>query len=467
MAVMSLVNRSQLEGTKRLDAEYYQPAYLNLEHGILRAGSYTVWNQIDGQFVTRPFGSEFTVDNYVASSPYRYVRGQDVKEFFLRGTDNVYIPQKDFERLSKYALTEGDILVSVVGTLGNTAVVDKGVLPAIFSCKSTLFRSKAVNPFYFIAYLNCRAARTLLQRKVRGAVQTGLNIDDLRSLPIFLPKRHLQDKIAQIVLDAKGNYDVSNSLCSQAETLLLEELRLKNFKPKYELSYTANLSIAFSAHRADAEYFQPCYENLVVQLTEAIEMKPLRHFLLDIKKGTEIGGEQYQEEGKPFIRVSNISVSGLIERDQKYLDEELYEELAGQYKPKVGELLLTKDATPGIAYVVKESIKGIISSGILRLAIDETKIDKEYLALCINSLIGKLQIERDGGGSVIRHWRPGQIKRLLVPVLPHGTQQKIASLVQQSHEARKKAKELIEKSKRAVEIAVDEGEAQATAFLSA
>jgi restriction endonuclease S subunit len=69
-----------------------------------------------------------------------------------------------------------------------------------------------------------------------------------------------------------------------------------------------------------------------------------------------------------------------------------------------------------------------------------------------------MQIERDGGGSVIIHWKPEQVKKLKIPILPPKTQQKIASLVQQSHEARKKAKELLEKAKRAVEIAVEEGE---------
>jgi restriction endonuclease S subunit len=456
VAIVSVVSRSQLEDTLRLDAEYYQLAYLDIESRIMKTGSYVPWGYIGGQFITGPFGSEFIVVNYVPEGSYRYVRGQDVKEFFLLDSDNVYVPENDYKRLSKYALAEGDILIAVVGTLGNAAVVDKAVPPAIFSCKSTLFRSTTVNPFYLIVYLNCRFGRALLQRKVRGAVQTGLNIDDLRSLPIFIPERPLQDEIGRIVLDAKENFDVSKSRYFQAENLLLEELGLKDFHPKYELSCSANLSKAFGAHRVDAEYFQPSYEDLVRKLSQTVEVKPLQYFLLDIKRGIEVGGEQYQEEGKPFIRVSNISITGLIERDQKYIDKTLYAKLAGEYEPKIGELLLTKDATPGVAYVVKEPIEGIIAGGILRLLVDETRINKEYLALCINSLVGKLQIERDGGGSVIKHWRPEQIKKLVIPLLPSHTQQKIESLVQQSHEARKKARQLLEEAKSEVENLIED-----------
>jgi len=146
-----------------------------------------------------------------------------------------------------------------------------------------------------------------------------------------------------------------------------------------------------------------------------------------------------------------LSKNGVKNKDQKYLNEKLYQKLRKNYEPKLGEILLTKDATPGIAYVMKEPIEGIISSGILRLELKEKDIEKEYLALCLNSIIGQMQSERDGGGSVITHWKPEQIKNILVPILPKPTQQKIADLVKKSHESKKRAKQLLEEAKQKVE----------------
>jgi len=40
-----------------------------------------------------------------------------------------------------------------------------------------------------------------------------------------------------------------------------------------------------------------------------------------------------------------------------------------------------------------------------------------------------MQIDRDAGGSVIVNWKPEQIKKLQVPILPKSTQQKIGDLV--------------------------------------
>ena len=172
--------------------------------------------------------------------------------------------------------------------------------------------------------------------------------------------------------------------------------------------------------------------------------------MVSIKKGFEPGSDEYQEEGKLFIRVSSISKHGIIDKDQKYLSNELYYVLRKDFEPKTGEILLTKDATPGIAYVLKEPVEGIIAGGIIRLKLKED-IESEYLALCVNSMIGQVQIERDAGGSVIVHWKPDQIKDLQIPILSKFTQQKIADLVRKSHEAHTKAKDLLEKAKKEVE----------------
>jgi len=188
---------------------------------------------------------------------------------------------------------------------------------------------------------------------------------------------------------------------------------------------------------------------LISYLKEKFEIRRLGD-LASVTKGIEPGSEKYQEEGKPFIRVSNLSKFGINDNNQKYLAADFYQELKINYQPKMGEILLSKDATPGIAYVVKEPIEGIIAGGILRLKVKE-ELEPEYLSLIINSSIGQYQMKRDTGGSVIVHWRPEQIKDLCIPIIEKSNQQEITSLVKRSHSTRKKAKELLEEAKRKVE----------------
>ena len=453
MVVVSVINRSQLEDTTRLDAEYYQPVYLNLEHKILTTKSYTLWGHIKGQFVTGPFGSEFTVENYVTDTPYRYVRGKDVKEFFLLDTNNVYIPKKDFERLNKYKLMEGDILVSVVGTLGNTVVIDKSVPPAIFSCKSTAFRTRAINPFYLITYLNCRFGRTLLQRKVRGAVQTGLNIDDLRSLPIFLPDRVTQNEIAKIVLDARENYDISKSLYSQAEDLLLEELGLKDFKPKYELSYTANLSKAFGAHRVDAEYFQPAYGQVA---NRVLDYENGYTSLLDCVEAVRADFDpgKHPDASFRYVELADIGAStGIICSASEIKSEEAPSRARRALRQGDVVVSSVEGSLEKVALVDREYEGALASTGFFQFR--TRTIYPEVFLVLSKSIVLQAQLKRECAGTILTAVPNESLKRILVPILPVEIQEKITSLVQESHRARRKEKELMEEAKRNVEQEIE------------
>jgi len=81
--------------------------------------------------------------------------------------------------------------------------------------------------------------------------------------------------------------------------------------------------------------------------------------------------------------------------------------------------------------------------------------EAEYLALVLNSLVGQAQAERDAGGSVIKHWKPEQIKNVLIPIISEPKQKIISDLIKKSFVARRKAKELLEKAKSKVEEMIE------------
>lgn len=453
MIAYSIIQKSQLESAHRLDAEYYQPEYLELEKKIYVTGAYKRWKDIQGRFITGPFGSEFKVNDYIPDARYRYIRGKDVKAFFLLCDDNVYISRKDYERLKKYSLRESDILVSVVGTLGNAIIVDGSDIPAIFSCKSTAFRTDVINPHYFIAYLNSRYGQKLLERSVRGAVQTGLNIDDLKLLPVYMPPQEEQKLIAAIVLRAKQEQGKSKLLYSKAENLLLEELGLKNFEPEDELSYVVNLSDVKSAHRADAAYFQPKYRKIEEKLIKDFNAKKIK-YLDFIKVTTGQYSEEYatQTDGKPYIRGTDLSKGTIEIDDLVYIDPNKQNPLK---KAGEGDVVVTRVGTIGIsARLPKEVEGGTISDNLIRLRFQEEILNSYYVSLFLNTIGSQLMI-RASRGSVQARLNQETLREIILPIPPKPTQKKIADLVIQSHQARKIAKNLLEKAKREVERFVE------------
>ena len=458
---------NDLEYSGRIDSEYYKPSFIKYEKLILRKkGIYL--NQVS-DFLIGPFGSSFTVNNYTNEQTYRYIRGKDVKPLTLMDDDNVYMPEEDYHRLSKYALQKDDILVSVVGTLGNAAIVTKEVLPAIFSCKSTVLRPNGINAAYLLTYINTKYGKELLTRKERGAIQKGLNLDDLKTLLIYRPSWIFQDRIGTLFDESLRKLDRAKQIYQQAEALLLKAIGLQDFTPSQENTNVKSFQDSFlSSGRLDAEYYQPKYEEVMHHIANQ-NHKRLGD-IVAIKKSIEPGSSQYADEGIPFLRVSDYNKFGISEPNKKlsmaFCKE--HSKIIKILKPKKDTILFSKDGTVGIAYVLKENKEIITSGAVLHLHIkSKSELLPEYLALVLNSLLVQMQAERDTGGSIILHWRPDEIKDVVVPILPLEQQKRITELIEESYELKSKSKNLLEVAKRAVEIAIEEDETAAMRYIEA
>ncbi len=196
----------------------------------------------------------------------------------------------------------------------------------------------------------------------------------------------------------------------------------------------------------DAEFYQEKYEH-----NEAF-LKARPHARLkesvQIKESIEPGSGAYKDMGVPFVRVSNLSPFG-ISPTEVFLSPSL--ELEPLY-PKEGEVLLSKDGSVGIAYCVPHNLEVVLSRGILRLAIkDKTKINPQYLALCLNHQTTQLQAQRDSIGSIIAHWSTQKIADAIIPLLPLSVQENIAQKLKTSFDRRAQAHNQLEWAKLEVE----------------
>ena len=433
MITYSIIQKSQLEGALRLDAEYYQPEYLSLNSKLKNQKSKFLAD-LAKNIICGPFGSAILQEDYRAAG-VPLIRVSDLNDWFVRDDDLVFIKESLSEKMKRYQVTDGDIVVSQRGTIAMFSRVTN-IFPKwnISANLISIKKSPQIDFDYLLAFLNSFYGINQLYHKLSGQVQPKITTDDVRQILIFVPDIEKQREIAKFIQNSRHGQESSKSLYSQAENLLLTELGLSESKAWEDetLSYIVNLSEAKSAHRADAEYFQPKYEKIVSLIRT--NGGTVLGDLATMKKGIEPGSESYQDEGKLFIRVSSLSKNGIEDKDQKYLSDELYQKLKKNYEPKVGEILLTKDATPGVAYVMKEPIEGIVSGGILRLKLKNEKVENEYLALCLNSVIGQMQAKRDGGGSIITHWRPEQIKNILIPILSENTQKEIEGIIKNAYQ---------------------------------
>ncbi|WP_395794074.1 hypothetical protein [Aquimonas sp.] len=451
-----MVPRTQLEFSGRIDAEYYRPAFLALEELVKKRGGKPLANV--AEFLIGPFGSAFTVDNFTDDSQYRYIRGKDVKPLALMDDDNVFMPHEDFNRLSKYALQDGDVLVSVVGTLGNAALVTPKDLPAIFSCKSTAIRNATINPVYLTAYLNCRFGRELMLRKERGAIQKGLNLDDLRDVPVFVPSPVFQKEIELRFRRSLAMTAELKRQMEQAGEVLLSNLGLADLASTEPLTYTARASDVFAAGRIDAQYFRPLFAEVEDRLQATGRAVDLGKILSVNARGRQ---PQYDDTGLPVINSKHVRIHRVILEDNRTAAE-----CGSPVIIETGDVLLngTGIGTIGRAAPYLHQARALPDNHVTVLRTDA--VDPVYLSVFLNSPLGQRQIERHIKGSSGQiELYPNDIARIIIWNAPDTVQQSIRAAILSAFDEEGRAKDLLEATKRAVEIAIEVGEAAAMAYL--
>ena len=441
----------------RLDAEFFQPDYLQVQRRLEDIGSLKL---IDFQAsIKHP---KEIKRNYVENG-ILLLRGQNVRPLSIDLTSNpVYISEEDAERLKENTIRYKDILIMRSGANVGQCAIYLENNPAISMSDTLIIRSGKLNPFFLTIFLNTKYGKALVERGKYGSAQPHIAPPFLYQIPV--PNlENLQTEIEKTYLRSKELTELSKTRYAEAENLLLAELGLADWQPKHKLAFATDYASMQRAERIDADYFQPKYE----QIVNAIKHYPggwnTLENLVTLKKCVEVGSKAYLEDGIPFVRVSNLGPFEITE--EKYISEELYADIE-EHQPKQGEILFSKDATPGIAYHLREQPEKMIpSSGILRLKSKTDKVGNEYLTLVLNSILTQEQINRDVGGSVILHWRPDQVAGTVIPILHQERQSEIQQKVIESFNLRKQAKDLLECAKRAVEIAIEQDEQTAIDWL--
>lgn len=456
---ISEVRFSESRTATRCDAEYFRPSFIALQNRVEGSAHTTLGAK--SIFVAGPFGSEFHVENYDEKSRFRYIRGKDVKSFFVEDGDSVHLPEADFWRLVQHSVKEKDVLVSVVGTLGNACIAMSEDIPAVFSCKNTIIRDSDVNPFFLVAFLNSTPGRSLLLRNARGTVQLGLNIPDLRQIPVPKFSSVFQDTMENVINKSRSSLSTSKVRSAKTVRVLMRALGLENWQPPEPLTYTRQASEIFATGRFDAEIFQPRYDALRAVLKNKAKLHRLDSFGEIVAADfAPIPNQQYCYTEISDVNVSNGAVGWNFVRGA---------ELPANAKIRLngGELLVSKvRPTRGAVGINDESTSSDhVCSGAF-LVIRAASPCREFLQVFLRSFAGKLLLEERCKGSSYPTLDDDDIRAVLVPEVGDELMVGIRNNVVAAHAARRRAHILLERAKRAVEIAIEETETAALRFLA-
>lgn len=196
MQTTYLKNSNEVLSSKRLDAEYYQPAYEQIE------------NHLRNKFNAKPIGNLDFIsvttgqysDEYVEKSNGKpYVRGTDIINGTIDTESLVYIPTH--KQNSHKKAKENDVVTTRVGSIGLSAVIpsecDGGTISD--NLIRLRFDPKQLDPHYLVLYLESFAGKSLLMKNSRGSVQQRLNQETLKDVVIPILPKNIQNKLSILI----------------------------------------------------------------------------------------------------------------------------------------------------------------------------------------------------------------------------------------------------------------------------
>lgn len=446
-----------------MDAEYYQPEYLeivqklktiphktleNISENLESFGAYALTSQI----VWREEGIPFIV-------------AENIKDGFIDLENVRCIDESVDEILKKSRVSNNQVLLSMSGSVGNAAVaydISEKLNSNQDIVKITL--KDNYSPFFISVFLNSKYGKKQVLRLPVGSIQQHIFLWQTKTLLIPDIEKNLQKEVETVYRQGLSELKNSKLLYNQAKNLLLGELGLSSFAKAMEDEERfsiANLSDVKSAGRMDAEYFHSKFRAVIDKVEN---FKGRLDYLEDLTTFINNGNQPpYSENGEikffsqKWIKDREIDYSFLKDEEIPKVAKSFFEDKRNEpYLVKKNDILYySVGANLGFCHNYLESENIAIGSFINLIRADEKKINPIYLGFVLNSIIGRSQAEMNKSGLAQPYIYSKNLRKFKIPILPAATQQKIAKLVRESHEARKRTKELLGEAKRKVEEAIE------------
>ena len=116
-----------------------------------------------------------------------YIRIRDLKEncFVVLNNEFLYVDEETQKEIARYITDTNDLLISIVGTIGLTAIVHKSLDKANLTENCVkLTKMKNLIPEYVLIYLRSKTGQYAISQATVGAVQAKLPLKNIQNLDI-------------------------------------------------------------------------------------------------------------------------------------------------------------------------------------------------------------------------------------------------------------------------------------------
>jgi restriction endonuclease S subunit len=450
----------------RIDSEYYYKRFMVADKILRRKNCQNI-----NEFATVTDGEHGSpdLDKY---SGIIYLSGKNVKENFLDLSDIQYCSEKLHKKNLRSSVKVGNILMSIVGTVGNASVIHEKFIGNTDRNVATI---KDINlyfsPYFISTFINSYYGRYQTERFSTGNVQPLLNLLQVKSILIPKLDQNFQIGIKKLVETSHSLKSRSLNFYQQAEDLLLTELGLKDWQPTEESIAVKSFSESFlSSGRLDAEYYQPKYDEIDNYFKDfkLIKIRDLINYPVSSGATPKAGGDDYtdKDDGIPFIRAVDLKDGEVDTNNFIFIKRYVHDLTLKKTKVKKNDVLFSIAGTVGRCAIFDHDFEANINQAVSILRFDEAQVKRLYLIVFFNSEIGKIYVSKYARQGLQTNLNLNEVSDLRIPILDYNLQGEISKKVQDSFDIKAKSKQLLQIAKIGVEKAIETDEETATAWIN-
>jgi type I restriction enzyme S subunit len=255
----------------------------------------------NGKIQTGPFGSQLHASDYVEDGiPCIMPANMQNNRVNLNGIAR--ITKKDANRLSKHIVKAGDIIYSRRGDVTQKALIREKEVGYFCGTGCLLIRpGDELDSEFLIYYLSTPISRSWIIKQAVGATMPNLNTAILTSVPLKIPRKAIQQKIAAIfsALDKKIEFNnrINAELEAMAKTLYDYWFVQFDFPDENGKPYkTSGGKMVYNA-------------TLKREIPKEWEVGQLGDYI-SFKRGISYTSADIQNDGVPFINLNSFTLSG-------------------------------------------------------------------------------------------------------------------------------------------------------------
>lgn len=446
-----------IEDEGRLDPKYFR---FNEKREDLIKNSSMNFHKIGDKYVTNKVtdGEHEAIKLFKKGeegADIRYLYVHNIKEGIIDLTDSIYINKELHEnKLKRSQLKKGNVLLTIVGTIGKSAMVydylGEANIPR--NIAKIVVNEKNICPEFLTAFFLSQFGREQSFYSSGGNLQGLLSLTKLKNMYVPIPEIEHQKEIGKVYLKALNLETESLNLIKTAINYFYDKLDIEFEKIITKKFFNTDLSDLKNSDFWCPVYRYPSYLETEKEIQSKWKTKKIGA-IFDIKKGNEVGSANYnnfifkENSHVSFVRTSDI-VNFEIDQDPDYfIQNEFYEDLNQDIKP--GDILFTNDGKIGQVSIITDSDHCVIQSHIKRLRLKENiELDPYYIFLPLMiPEIGGYQSKRF---TVIQSTIPtisNRIENISIPIINKEDMEHIGGLIKSAFDLKDQKKILLKKIK--------------------